>query len=86
MSNYKDNETVNITLERYENLKEYKEKFYELLGLISQSKSISKDNLFINKYILKEIYIKTYRNLHPLNFGTPYEDIELEHIRFNEVE
>lgn len=84
--NYKENETVHITLERYENLKEYKDKFYELLGLISQSKSISKDNLFINKYILKGIYAKTHKNLNSLSFGTPYDDIGLEHIRFNEVE
>lgn len=84
--NYKENETVNITLERYEDLKEYKERFYELLGMISQSKSISKDRLFIDKYILKDIYIKAYRNLNVLSLGTPYDDIELENIKFNEVE
>jgi len=86
---YKDNETVNITLERYEDLKESSECLYKLINSLANSSTITPNKeLLINKEKIRDVYIQADRMLymHCLKLGSKYDDVELENIKFKKVE
>ena len=83
--NYKDNETVNITLERYENLKESSDYLYKLVkSLVNSATITSNKELLISKEKIIDTFMLTdnikYRNC--FTVGNDYDDIELKNIKF----
>lgn len=86
MNNYKDNETVNITLERYETLKKLADSFIELRNSILNS-NVSEVNkeLIIDKEKLLQIFVLADKSQFGFKIGGSYDDIKIEDIKFKKV-